>query len=139
MAIKKLLEKKGNGVKKVVDEVKVEGKIDIEGAGKELGLSIYRVRQLYWEGRLGEGTKVGKKIYLEKSKVEELVKEREEKEVESSGLEGRRLGKRVVKSCEVIMEVLSVDREVNSELKKSIVELLGKYKKEGEKLIEENK
>ena len=136
MAIKDLVGNKGKEVKKSGSKIEIEGKIDIEGAGKELGLSVYRVRQLYWEGKLGEGKKVGKKIYLNKEVVERLVEVRSRVEEESSGLDERRLGKRVVRSCEVVGKVLEVDKSVDSELRGKIKELLGKWSKEGESLIE---
>ena len=139
MAVKSLVGNKGNEVKKSVNSKEVKGKMDLESAGKVLELSIYRVRQIYWEGKLGEGKKVGKKIYVDKGLVEKLVMERSKEEEESNGLEERRLGKRVVKSCEVIEKVLDVDKEVKDDLRKALKELLVKWSKEGESLIEENK
>ena len=49
---------KGAKVVKIVQGMGAEGYIDINEAAKVLDRSVDRVRQIYWDNRLGKGKKV---------------------------------------------------------------------------------
>jgi len=134
------LKKAGDKSAKVIvleKEMGIEGYIDINEAAVVLDRSVYRVRQLYWDKRLGVEKRVGKRIFLKRSEVEKYKIVQNSRKVRNSGLEKRRFGTRVVKSAETMMELVEYDKTIEAGLKRVIMELLRKYKNEGRKVEKE--
>lgn len=109
--------------------------VSIAEASAILDRSIYRVRQMQWEGRFGEIKKVEKRVYLEREGVKKVKTELERSRSKNTGLERQRLGKRVVRSCEVMRELVIKDKRVSVEEKKAIIARLDMWSKEGEYLV----
>lgn len=124
-------------VRVLEQEVGIDGYVDIKEAAKILDRSVYRVRQLYWDGRLGSEKRVGKKIFLRKAEVEKWKVVQNSRKVRNNGLEKRRFGTRVVKSTEVVMELLGGDESIGGGLKNSMMEVLRKYRSGGMKIEKE--
>ena len=110
--------------------------MDLNEVAKVLGRSIFRVRQMYWEGKLGIAVKGVKKIYVEREVVSNVKKSMGSRKEVSNGLLYRRYGKRVVVSCEVVMKLIKGDKGVTEVEKNRIVGLLIEYMKKGEELVE---
>ena len=103
---------------------------DINEVADILQLSIYRIRQMYWEGRFKDTKKGEKKVYISRAEVVALKRLKETKVVRSTVLSDARTQHRLEKSVEVLKNLVKADSRVNPELKRQITELMGKYETE---------
>ena len=118
------------------DIIDKERYMDLNEVAKVLNRSIFRVRQMYWEGKLGIAVKGVKKIYVEREVVSNVKKNMGSRKEASNGLLYRRYGKRVVVSCEVVIKLIKGDKGITEVEKNRIVGLLIEYMKKGEELVE---
>jgi len=107
--------------------VKVKGYWNIKESAKELGLSVYRVRQLYWNKEFKVCKKVGKLIFISEEDVKRVKEERESKKEGSKELDRERMMKRIQKSSEVMLEVVKGIKSLKGEEKRIIVEFLSMF------------
>lgn len=110
--------------------------ISLETASNLLELSIYRTRQLQWEGKLKSAKKFDKMVYFERKEVEALKNEREHKDTSRDQLNRRRIGKRVKFSVEVVKTLLKADEVLSSEVKQTVSDRLDYYLTEAQKLLQ---
>lgn len=110
--------------------------MDIEEASIVLKLSVYRIRQMYWEGNFGEAQKGVKKVYLLRSAVLAVKKSREQSKVKNTVVDHRRTGKRIESGSGVVIFMLEHDSTVETGLKNKMMEVLLKYHRMGQRLVE---
>lgn len=135
-AYKALKESKGTGATDPDAQISRQDYVTIEEAAELLNRSIYRVRQMYWEDKLGIGLKGAKKVYLLRKSVLHAKDLMESRKVKDSGVESRRLGKRIDLACQTMTMLLNADKSVKPEQKAEILTLLGKYAKISKELAE---
>jgi len=107
--------------------VRLEGYKNIKECAEELGLSVYRVRQLYWNKEFTECKKVGKLIFISNKDVTRVKEEREKKKEGSKELDRERMMKRIQKSAEVMLEVVKGIKSLKGDEKRVIVEFLSMF------------
>lgn len=109
----------------------------IKQAAVLLDRSIYRTRQLYWDGHFPGSVKPEKEVYLVKSEVLAWKKVMDSRTVKNDTLDDSRMGKRVVFACETINLLVNQDTSLDTELKRTITSILAGYIKEGQSMIKE--
>lgn len=138
MAIKDLVKKQEQkGRKERGSSIMVSGQryIDLQEVSRVLERSIYRTRQIIWEGKLEQTKKYDRKIYVNEAEVRNFKKQLS---VASSGraeLATERLGKRVQKAADVITEMVKADKALNAQQRKELLSRLTGYRKEGGTLL----
>ena len=110
--------------------------ISLEAAAQALDLSIYRTRQLQWEGKLKSAKKFDKMVYFERKEVEALKNEREHKDTSRDQLNRRRIGKRVKFSVEVVKTLINSDEVLTNEQKQAVSARFDYYLTEAQKLLQ---
>lgn len=118
----------------VVDTTKY---VTIKQAAVLLDRSIYRTRQLYWDGHFPNSIKPEKEVYLVKSEVLAWRKVMDSRSIKNDTLDNSRMGKRVISACETVNLLITQDTSVNVELKHAIMDILAGYIKEGQSMIKE--
>jgi len=111
--------------------------VTIKQASVLLDRSIYRTRQLYWDGHFPSSVKPEKEVYLLKIEVLAWKKIMDGRAVKNDTLDDSRMGKRVVFACETINLLITQDTSLDIELKHTIVNILAGYIKEGQSMIKE--
>ena len=111
--------------------------VTIKQASVLLDRSIYRTRQLYWDGHFPSSVKPEKEVYLLKTEVLAWKKVMDSRAVKNDTLDDSRMGKRVVFACETINLLITQDTSLDIELKHTIVNILAGYIKEGQSMIKE--
>lgn len=134
-------EKKNKRVQSAVQgDVGVDTKIymTLDEVAKLLDRSIYRIRQMYWEGKLGEGVKGTKKIYVKREVVKKVKEDQGKKKVQNSTVELRRFGKRVVLGVEIVLKLVKSDKEIADTERSAFLALLSEYGRKGDELVKKN-
>jgi len=103
-----------------------------------LDRSIYRTRQLGWDGLLGTEYKPEKEVYYLKEAVVAYKKIQDARGIKNTDLDESRMGKRVKFACELVNLLINQDTSLTSELKSKITETLSGYIKQAELLIKES-
>jgi hypothetical protein len=109
----------------------------IKQAAVLLDRSIYRTRQLYWDGHFPSSVKPEKEVYLLKTEVLAWKKVMDGRTVKNDTLDDFRMGKRVIFSCETVNLLITQDTSLDIELRHTIVNILAGYIKEGQSMIKE--
>lgn len=134
-AYKSMKESKGAETTGPDAQIDKEIYMTIEQAAEILKRSVYRVRQMYWEDKLGVGIKGAKKVYLLRKNVLDAKNSMESRKSKDSGVEQRRLGKRINLACETVTMLLNSDKSVKEPQKAEIMALVAKYAKIGNELV----
>uniref|UniRef100_A0A6M3L4J1 Putative DNA binding, helix-turn-helix domain containing protein n=1 Tax=viral metagenome TaxID=1070528 RepID=A0A6M3L4J1_9ZZZZ len=111
---------------------------DLKETATVLNRSIYRIRQMYWEGKFKTAKKVERRVYIAREEVEQLKSEQKERVVQSTELTEQRLYKRIVKSTETIMLLVKTDQQLTTTEKNTILQVLTRYNKEASENIQED-
>lgn len=115
------------------------GFVPIKEGAAIAGLSLYRFRQLYWEGKLKTAKKVDGRVYITREEAEEGKALRKVRKGRSDTLQRRRYGTRVIKSCETLIEIIQFDSTLNTTIKGDILKKLSEYKAEALKIEKQYK
>jgi len=118
----------------VVDTTKY---VTIKQASVLLDRSIYRTRQLYWDGHFPSSVKPEKEVYLLKIEVLAWKKVMDGRAVKNDTLDDSRMGKRVIFACETVNLLVTQDTSLGKELQNIIASILVGYIEEGKKMIKE--
>lgn len=142
MAIRDLVKKQEQkGRKERGSSITVSGQryIDLQEVSRVLERSIYRTRQIIWEGKLEKTKKYDRKIYVSEIEVKNFKKQLTVASSGRSELATERLGKRVQKAANVITEMVKADKVLNAQQRKEILGRLAGYKAEGGTLLNQMK
>jgi hypothetical protein len=102
-----------------------------------LDRSIYRTRQIGWEGLIGDEFKPEKEVYYLRELVEAYKRIQDARGMKNTDLDESRLGKRAKYACELVQLMINQDTSVSTEQKSAITKLLAGYIKQAEEMIKE--
>jgi len=111
--------------------------LSIKEIATVLDRSIYRTRQLGWDGLLGTAHKPEKEVYYRKDAVLAYKKIQDARGIKNTDLDDSRLGKRVKFACEVITLLISQDTAITAEQKAIITTTLTGYSKQADEMIKD--
>ena len=104
-----------------------------------LDRSIYRTRQLGWDGHFGTVHQPEKEVYYRKDAVLAYKLIQDARGLKNNELDGTRTGKRVTSACQLISLILNQDVEISLEVKRQFLTILAKYDKQAQEMIESDK
>ena len=102
-----------------------------------LDRSIYRTRQLGWDGKLGTVYQPEKEVYYARESVVAYKAVQDARGMKNSELDGTRTGKRIANACQLIVLIIDQDTAINATLKAQILTILGQYRTQAEEMIED--
>ena len=120
--------------------VKPTGYITDVEVSRILEKSIYRVRQMRWEGKIDEKEirRVNRRVYTNEEYIRALKKQLDETKESTNDLNVTRACRRIVKSIEVVSFLIERDQTINTTEKSRILNYLKKYDKEAQEMLEES-
>jgi hypothetical protein len=99
----------------------------LQQAAAMLDRSVYRVRQMEWEGQFKDVKRGVKLVYISRDELAVKKQAQSTKVRATNTLGEKRLATRALKSLELVMAVIRQDGTIPAELKHGIMEVLTKY------------
>ena len=139
MDFKKILSDAKSTPQTVKHAIKIDKSqwMSIKEIAAYLDRSIYRTRQLGWDGHFGTVHQPEKEVYYARESVVAYKTVQDARGMKNSELDGTRTGKRVSGACQLISLLVNQDAEINATLKAQILSILSKYDSQAQEMIED--